>query len=91
MKIWHATFKWMPIPGSSLYLLLHINTLNHNNSSTRTFFEMAIASGDFSKKDVFYHYQDTEKFELRKQLAACHRQGEWRERAIQHLSLLLSN
>lgn len=61
----------------STYSYTHINTLNHNNSSTGTFFffETAIARGDFSKKNVFYHCQGTEKFELRKQLPACHRQG----------------
>lgn len=73
----------MPLLNGCQFLDLHstysytrIKTPNHNNSSTGTFFfETAIASGDFSKNNVFYHCQGTEKFELGKQLAACHRQG----------------
>jgi len=51
---------------------------------------MAIASRDFSKKNVFHHCPGTEKSELRKQLAACYRQG-MGKRATPHSSLLLSN
>lgn len=48
-----ATFKWMPIPGS-LPTLTHISTLNHKSSTIGFFFfEVTIASRDFSKKNMF--------------------------------------
>lgn len=76
-----------PLALHSTYSYTHSNTLNHNNSTVSFFFEMAIASREFCKKNLLYHCQSTQNFELRKPLAACHRQEmEKREPVSIHLS-----
>lgn len=48
---------------------------------------MAFANRDFSKKNVLYNGQGTEKFELRNQMAACLRQGMEKRKPVSiHLS-----
>lgn len=74
----------------STYSYTYITVILNHNSNVSFFFEMAIASENFSKKNVVYHCQGTEKFELRKQLATCHRQGMKKTQPVT-IHLLLSN
>lgn len=70
----------------STYSYTYITVILNHNSNVSFFFEMAIASENFSKKNVVYHCQGTEKFELRKQLGHLSQAGDEEDTASHHSS-----